>query len=431
MTAKIYSINAGSLAEKFKMLPGDELISINGEFPKDLIDYRFIEAQKNLTIVLKRENGQEETFKIKKADDEDLGINFEYVVFDKILPCTNKCVFCFVDQQPSGLRESLYVKDDDYRLSYLQGTYITLTNLTSSQKKRIEQLGLGPLYVSVHTTNPELREFMLKNPKAGNIMNDLKWLNEVFIPVHLQIVLCPGINDGKELDRTFEDLLKVKSNILSIAVVPVGITKYRDGELLKPVDKDKAVEVIGKIADFNKKIGRNLAFPSDEFYILAEQNLPKSSTYEGFGQLDDGVGVCNVLLDDFKKHSKKLPKKLKSPKKFTIATGQIASKALNPIIEKLNTIENLSIELLTVKSNFWGEQVTVSGLITGQDLIDNILPIKNEISNLVIPSVMIRKFSDEFLDSLTLSDVERKLNLKIIVIDDYYSTKELIDLIIS
>ncbi|OGI00993.1 MAG: hypothetical protein A2104_03330 [Candidatus Melainabacteria bacterium GWF2_32_7] len=431
MPAIVNNINLDSIAEDLDIKPKDEIISINEIKPRDLIDYRYLTASEEVSLHIKRLNGEEEIIDIEKDADEDLGINFESAVFDKILPCNNKCIFCFVDQQPCGLRDSLYIKDDDYRLSFLQGTYVTLTNLTKEHKKRIEALRLGPLYISVHTTNPELRSYMLKNPKSGNIIAELKWLNDLEIPVHIQIVLCPGINDGQELDRTLSDLTALKSNILSIAVVPVGITKYRLDNNLHKVSPEKAEEIISQIYKFNKKLGYNLAFPADELYIMAKQDLPKLEFYNDFGQLDDGIGTCRLLLNDFEKNKAKLPASLPTLKKLTIATGKIACYALEPITDKLNSIKNLEVSLIPIKSHFWGSDVTVSGLVTGQDLLDNLLPIKSEVSNLVLPSVMLRKYTNDFLDSLTIDDIKDKIQAQVHIIDNYYSTEELVSLIIS
>ncbi|MFH0702816.1 MAG: DUF512 domain-containing protein [bacterium] len=430
MPAIINSVILNSIAKELEINPDDELISIDNIQPRDLIDYKYLVSSEKITLRIKRSTGEEEIFDIEKDFDEDLGINFESAVFNKIFPCNNKCIFCFVDQQPTKLRNSLYIKDDDYRLSYLQGTYITLTNLNKEQKARIEALRLGPLYISVHTTNPELRSYMLGNPNAKNIANKLKWLNNLDIPIHTQIVLCPGINDKKELDKTLNDLAKLKSNILSIAVVPVGITKYRKDKNFSKVDILMAQEVISQINKFNNKLGYNLAFPSDEFYIKARYDFPNSKFYQNFDQLDDGVGACRLLLDDFEKNKIKLPGSLPKPKELTIATGQIAIKTLNPIVNYLNNkIENLKIDLVSIKSDFWGEDVTVSGLITGQDLLDNLLPIKSKMMNLLIPSVMLKKLSHEFLDGLTLNDIQKNLEIPIYIIENYYSTDELITMI--
>lgn len=431
MPAIVNSIEPNSIAEELEIKPKDEIISIDGIQPKDLLDYKFQISSETLELHIKRSSGEEEIIEIEKDMDEDLGITFESAVFDRVIPCTNKCVFCFVDQQPCGLRDSLYVKDDDYRLSYLQGTYITLTNLNKIIKDRIEALRMGPLYVSVHTTNPELRVKMLKNPKAGNILKDLKWLNTLDIPVHTQVVLCPGINDGYEFDKTLADLASLKSNIKSIAVVPVGITQFRTAGELNPVSPAMAKEIIAKIDKFNKKIGFNLAYPSDEFYILAGYEFPDFSFYRDFSQLDDGVGASRLLLKDFNSRKAKLPQELSMPFSMTLATGQISFGVIKPIADELNKITNLNVDIIPIKSNFWGDNITVSGLITGNDLISNLMPAKEKISNLLIPSVMLRKFTDQFLDNISIDDVKNRLDTSITVIENYYSTNEIIDLVIK
>ena len=431
MPAIVNSIELNSIAEELDICPQDEIISIDGIVPKDLLDYKFQITSETIELHIKRSSGEEEIIEIEKDLDEDLGISFESAIFDKIIPCTNKCVFCFVDQQPCGLRESLYVKDDDYRLSYLQGTYITLTNLNKKIKDRIEQLRMGPLYVSVHTTNSDLRVKMLKNPKAGGIIKELKWLNSLNIPVHAQIVLCPGINDGEELDKTLSDLAFLRSNIMSIAIVPVGITRFRTGNKLISLTSEKARNLIAQVEKFNKKLGYNLAFPSDEFYVLAGYDFPEYDFYNKFGQLDDGVGSARLLLEDFNTHKTKLPVELPGHFSFTIATGQIAGKIMQPIVNELNQIKNLSVDLIQIKSNFWGENITVSGLITGSDMLNNLMPVKHKIDNLLIPSVMVRKYTDQFLDDVRIQDLESQLETSIKVIENYYSTQEIIDLINS
>lgn len=431
MPAIVNSITPDSIAEEMEIHSKDEIVSIDGIQPKDLLDYKFLISSETIDLHIKRASGEEEIIEIEKDADEDLGITFESAVFDRVIPCANKCMFCFVDQQPCGLRESLYIKDDDYRLSYLQGTYITLTNLNKTTKERIENLKLGPLYVSIHTTNPDLRVKMLKNPKAGNIIKELKWLNKLDIPVHTQVVVCPGINDTEELDKTLNDLAYLKSNIMSIALVPVGITRFREQGELTPFSSQQAKNLIEQADKFNKKLGYNLAFPSDEFYVLAGYEFPEYNFYGNFGQLDDGVGSSRLLINDFNTHKAKLPSELKTPFSFTIATGQIAAKVLQPVVSDLSKIKNLNIDLIAVKSNFWGENVTVSGLITGSDLIENLSPCKDKIQNLLIPSVMIRKYTESFLDDIGIFDVENRLDAKIKVIENYYSTKELVDFILT
>lgn len=426
MGAIISEVLNGSIAEELEFQKGDELVCINGEKPQDMIDYRYMMCAEEIEIEIKKINGDEEIYEIEKDFDEDLGIVFESAVFDRIKPCTNHCIFCFVDQQPEGLRKSLYIKDDDYRLSYLQGTYVTLTNLTSKDKARIEQLHLGPLYVSVHTTNPELRSQMLNNPKAANILEDLKWLKKADIPIHAQIVLCPGYNDGEELERTLRDFEKFKSIIQSIAIVPVGITRFHKNNL-KTLTEENALHVIKQVENFNQKVKKQLAMASDEFFIKADYPIPETKYYGAFAQIEDGVGALRLLLDDFEKTKKKLPKSIKSKKKILFATSQSSIKVMSEILDELNKIENLECSLFELKNNFFGENVTVAGLITGKDLINQ---LKNEkIDNLVIPSIMLRPYSEDFLDGVTLTEVQKELNCKIYVIKDIYSTREFIEII--
>lgn len=431
MRAIVNSVQPDSIAFELDIQPGDEVLFIDEKQPIDLIDYQRMIEPEEISLHIRRGSGEEEIIDIEKDPEEDLGIIFESAVFDRIIPCNNRCVFCFVDQQPDFMRESLHVKDDDYRLSYLQGTYVTLTNLRPEHRKRIEELNLAPLYVSVHTTNPELRCKMLQNPKAGGIMDELKWLDGINIPVHAQIVLCPGMNTGEEFERTLKDLGEGLSNILSIAVVPVGITRYREEGALQPFTAETALQVIDQVAEFNKRIGKELAVPSDEFYIKAGRQIPEDKFYGEYGQIEDGVGAARLLLDDYELCKDDLPAELSKPFSFTIATGQLACEVMQPIVEDLNKIENLKVELIPVESRFWGDKVTVSGLVTGQDLLDAVLPVKEGMTDLVIPSVMLRQLTEQFLDDMTLEDVRGKLGVNIHVIDDYYSFEELLDLILD
>ena len=426
MPAVISEILNGSIAQELDFQAGEKIISINGEKPQDMIDYRYLVCSEDIEIEIEKLNGEIEVYEIEKDFDEDLGIVFDSAVFDRIKPCTNHCIFCFVDQQPEGLRKSLYIKDDDYRLSYLQGTYITLTNLTQKDKERIEKLHLGPLYVSVHTTNPELRANMLRNPKAANILKDLEWLKKADIPIHTQIVLCPGYNDGKELERTFSDLKNFSSIIQSVAVVPVGITRFHKNNL-KLITPENALHVIKQIENFNKKLKKHIAMASDEFFIKADYPIPEKKYYGNFSQLEDGVGALRLLIDDFEKAKKKLPKAISSPKELYFAVSQSANKVMKNIIGELNKIENLNCKIIELKNNFFGENVTVAGLITGNDLIEQTKD-KN-IKNLIIPSIMLRPYTTDFLDGLTVKDVEKATGSKLFVIKDIYSTKEFFKII--
>ena len=428
MAAIVSNVEKNSIAEELEIQAGDEILSIDEQKMTDLIDYNFMCKSELLTIEIKKKNGEVEEIELEKDYDEDLGIVFESAVFDKIKPCLNKCIFCFVDQQPKGLRDTLYIKDDDYRLSYLQGTYVTFTNLSPKDKERIEKLGLGPFYISVHTTNPELRVKMLKNPNAGKILENLKWLEKNHIPMHLQIVLCPKYNDGNELRRTLSDFKKLK-NILSVAVVPVGITKFRTGDELFPVTKEIAQETIDIVDEFNAATKKNIACCSDEFFALAEKPIPSKKYYGNFSQLEDGVGALRLLLDDFKKEKKRLPKSLTKPQSILFATSYLAKPAIEEVSKELNKIKNLNSEVKAVKSNYWGEGISVAGLITSEDLISAIKNGKD--STVIIPSVMLRPFTQDFLDGKTLDYVKEKTGLNFVVINDCYSTKEIVDLIIS
>lgn len=417
MPAIVSSVKIGSIAEELEIESGDILLSIDGEILSDLIDYNFYCKSEELTIEIQKKNGEIEEIELEKDFDEDLGIIFECAVFDKIKPCLNNCIFCFVDQQPKGLRKTLYIKDDDYRLSYLQGTYITLSNLTENDKNRIKRMHLGPFYISVHTTNPDLRVKMLKNPNAAKIMENLNWFKENDIPFHAQIVLCPNYNDGKELERTLKDLSSLGDALLSIAIVPVGITIYRENSVLTRVDKTVATETI-KISNKYPK-----ACCSDEFFLLADEEIPPTNYYGNFSQLDDGVGSLRALLDDF--NTLHLPKELCNPLTITLASSVAATPAMDIITKKLNSIKNLTCNLTPVKSNYWGENITVAGLITSDDLINTVKDTPSDF--VVISSIMLKPFSETFLDGNTLDYVKEKTNKEFFIIQNQYSMSELID----
>ena len=418
MPAIVNSVELGSIADEINIEAGDEILAIDDCKLTDLIDYNFYCKSEFLTISVKKLNGEFEDIEIEKDFDEPLGIIFESAVFDKIKPCLNKCIFCFVDQQPKGLRDTLYVKDDDYRLSYLQGTYITLTNLKPEDKERIARMHLGPLYVSVHTTNPDLRVKMLNNPNAGKIMEQLKWFRKQDIPIHCQIVLCPDYNDGTELERTLNDLKSLKDTILSVAIVPVGLTQFRDIQL-KKVDKKIAKETL-KIASKYKGV-----CCSDEFFLLADEEIPSAEYYGNYSQLSDGVGSIRLLIDNFE--TLKLPKSVKKKTKLILATSFAAKNALNFICSKLNDIKNLTCECVPVKSTYWGNNITVAGLITSDDLVNALEDKKSDIT--IIPSVMLKPFSETFLDGNTLDYVREKTHQNFFVVKNFNSVNEIVELI--
>jgi len=420
MPAIISGVEKGSIAEELDIGEGDILLSIDKESPQDMIDYNFLCKSENIILEIQKRNGEIEEIELEKDYDEDLGIIFESAVFDGVKPCLNHCIFCFVDQQPDGLRDTLYVKDDDYRLSYLQGTYITTTNLTDKDKKRIAKLHLGPFYISVHTTNPDLRVKMLKNPNASKIMDNLKWFNENGIPFHTQIVLCPGYNDGEELKRTLKDLTAFGENLLSVAIVPVGVTKFRKNEL-QTVDKTTAIETIEISKKYNK------VYCSDEFFIKAGLEIPDRKYYGNFSQLDDGVGSLRALMDDFDNFD--LPSKIDKPYSLTFACSVAAKSAFEYISNRLNEIENLHVCAKPIVSTYWGETVTVAGLITSEDLINSVKELDTDL--VVIPSIMLRPYTELFLDGNSLDYVKEKTNKEFFVTRNNYSVCEVIDLIKS
>jgi len=437
----ISDVRQGSIADELGLCRGDKILSINGIVPKDIIELSFIVQDENLNIAVKKAPvvqkdgsilpGETELFEIEKDEDEDLGIDFECAVFDGIKPCLNKCIFCFVDQQPKGLRESLYVKDDDWRMSYLQGTYITGTNLKEDDWQRIEALRLSPLYVSIHTTNPELRAKMLNNKRAGEILNILDRFKKNGIEIHGQIVLCPSINDGDELQRTLEDLKKYKKILRSLAVVPVGVSKFRKGHILKPLTKENANSVIDALDEFNVCLKRHIAMASDEIFIRAQRNVPDKKYYGEFLQIEDGVGAIRLLRDSFIKCKKKFKKRLKNKKRVSLLTGSIAANIFKEFEKEIN-IENLEFETIEVKNDFFGEKISVAGLITGHDILK--ATEGKTFEHIIIPSVMLKEGTDEFLDGITVDEIKSKLQkdckcVKIHIIKNCYSFEEILKIL--
>ena len=426
----VESVIENSIANELEIKSGDKILSINNQTPKDIIEYSFLINDEEINLLIEHKNGELEEYEIEKDFDEDLGIVFTSAVFDGVKRCCNHCIFCFVDQQPKGLRESLYVKDDDWRLSYIQGTYVTLTNLSENDFERIEKYHISPLFVSIHTTNPDLRVKMTRNPNAKKIMEQLKRFKKIKTKIHAQIVLCPSINDGEELKRTLEDLKSVKSILKSIAIVPVGISKYRKEEF-KRVDKKIALETIKIVENFNSSIKKQIAMVSDEFFLLAGLDVPEKKYYGDFLQIEDGVGAIRLLKDSFKKCLKKMKKQIKTKTKITIATAQSAYRLFCEFKKEIN-VKNLEFEVLEIKNKFFGEDINVAGLIVGQDIIDT---IKNkDIQHLILPSVMLQKngesYKEVFLDGKTLDDIKNiNKNTQIHILKDYYSFEEILQII--
>lgn len=415
----IEDIKEYSIAQELDIKKGDILLSINGSDVKDIIDYKYLITDELIDLKIQKPNGDIWEYEIEKEFDEDLGIVFTNPLIDKAKNCRNKCIFCFIDQLPPGMRETLYFKDDDSRLSFLQGNFITLTNMTDDEINRIINYRISPINVSVHTTNPELRIKMLNNKNAGKIYNILKKFHEANLEINCQIVLVPGINDKEELDRTLKDLVQLYPSVKSVAVVPVGITKYRDG-LAKvnpydPVLSANLLDYINNIqGEFLSKIGTRFVFPSDEFYALSKRELPAYEEYEGFPQLENGVGLMKSFEFEVNKELLKVDKKINHNKSYIIATGTLAYNYMINISEKICTrFNNLKLEVIPIINEYFGEKITVSGLITGFDLISQ-LKGKN-IDGIIIPRSMLKNDEEIFLDNFTVEDVSKELGAKVIV----------------
>jgi len=417
---KIIDVRRDSIAHELGIEKNDILFSINNEEVEDVIDYKYMISNEYVGLRIKKTSGEIYDYEIEKDIDEDLGIEFENPLMDKVKTCTNKCIFCFIDQLPSNLRQSLYIKDDDTRLSFLSGNYLTLTNLKEKDIDKIIKYGLSPLKVSVHSTNPEIRLKMLKNKKAGNIMNILQKFSCTNIKIDCQVVLCKDLNDGQELVKTIENLRDLYPNIRSIAVVPVGLTKYREGlPKVKGFDKKSAEEVLKIIKKFNakytKEIDTNFVFASDEFYILANTPIPSYKYYEKFQQVENGVGMTRLFEYEVHEELKKVEKSCDRNKEIVLLTGELAYNNLLELSKKImQKYNNLELEVVKIKNEFFGEKITVSGLITGRDII-NQLKDNYQNKNLIIPDNMLKFNEQIFLDDIRISDIEDELNSNIIV----------------
>ena len=425
VSVKIDGIEKKSPADRARIKAGDTLLKINGNEIVDVLDYRFYQNEEKLTLTVLRKNGKEKEYKIKKREYEELGLLFDSYLMDCQHSCKNKCIFCFIDQMPKGLRETLYFKDDDSRLSFLFGNYITLTNLTEHEIERIIKMHISPVNVSVHTVNPELRCKMMNNRFAGEALGIIKRFDDAGIKMNFQLVLVPGFNDGAELERSLRELSTYK-NVECIASVPVGLTKFREGLTeIEPFNKQTAEEVI-RITDAvgaenTEKYGSRLVYAADEFYLKAEREMPSPEEYGDFPQLDNGVGMWSL----FKKEAEEAFADLVDSDpaaSITCVTGEAAYPVIKWAIDKaLLKWHNLECEVYPVRNDFFGERITVAGLVTGGDII-NQLKGKKLGDILLVPACMLRFERDLFLDDVSLSDIERELQIKVRVVDtDGYS----------
>ena len=417
----ISSVAPGSIAQEMGIEPGDRLLEVNGKSPEDVFDYRYLMNEEEILVLIRKVNGEEWELEIEKEYEDDLGIEFENGLMDDYRSCRNKCIFCFIDQLPKGMRSTLYFKDDDSRLSFLQGNYLTLTNMSEHDIDRIIQYKLSPINISFQTMNPELRCKMLHNRFAGEIFDKVKRLKDAGIIMNGQIVLCRGVNDGAELERSIRELTAYMTQLESVSVVPVGLTRYRDGLYpLKPFTKEDACEVLDLIHGWQEKLykewGNHFIHAGDEWYILAERPIPEEKTYDGYLQLENGVGMVRLLDEEV---AQTLAGMTGDDRKIhrTIATGELAAPFLRKHVESVRKkYPNVDIQVLAIKNEFFGGKITVAGLITGTDLISQ-LKGKDLGDRLLLTNHMLKSGEPVFLDDVTVDDVQNALQIKVSIVE--------------
>ena len=419
--AVVVSVEPGSIGEELGFQPGDRLLSINGVRPRDLIDFQMLVGEEDLRLEVEDPTGEVHVIELEKDADDGLGLAFSEALFDGLRQCNNRCPFCFIDQQPQGHRRSLYLKDDDYRLSFLYGSYLTLTNLTAADWQRIESQRLSPLYVSVHATNPELRSRLLVNPRAALLLDQLRWFAERRLQIHAQVVVCPGVNDGEALGRTLQDLAAFAEGdwptVLSTAVVPVGLTRFRPAnDNLVPVDQAAAIAAIGQVEAlqeaFQSRLGSRFAWLADEWYLIAGLPLPPRTDYEDLPQRENGVGSIRGFLEELDQATAQLPTSLAVPQRLSWVVGAVVAGALEPVLERLNRVEGLDLRLYGLPSPYWGQDLVVTGLLTGADLIQG-LQGRELGEKLLLPKLMLRQGESVFLDDMTLEQLQAQLPVPI------------------
>lgn len=429
----IKNVLLGSIAEELEISAGDKLLAINDQEIEDVFDYHFLANEEYLTVLIEKPDGEQWELEIEKEYEEDLGIEFEQGLMDEYRSCRNKCIFCFIDQMPKDMRETLYFKDDDSRLSFLQGNYVTLTNMSDHDIDRIIRYHLEPINVSFQTTNPELRCKMLHNRFAGEALNKVDRLYEGGITMNGQIVLCKGINDGEELERSIRDLMKYAPQLQSVSVVPVGLSKYRDGLYpLQPFTKEDAKEVLHIIHKWQKKayeeFGIHFIHGGDEWYILAEKELPEEERYDGYLQLENGVGMLRLLMNEFEEGYESLNGDERD-REVSIATGFLAYPYIQRMADRImEKYPKSKLHVYGIRNDFFGELITVSGLITGQDLIGQ-LKGKALGEKLLLPCNMLRIEEQDFLDDVTLQDVKDALQVPVDIVKS--SGQDFIDAVLG
>lgn len=429
----IAAVKEGSIAHELGIEPGDRLLSVSGHEIEDIFDYQFYVEEENILLLIEKPDGEQWELEIEKDPDEQLGITFEQGLMDEYRSCRNKCIFCFIDQMPPGMRDTLYFKDDDSRLSFLQGNYITLTNMSEKDVERIVKYRLEPINISFHTTNPDLRCRMLHNRFAGDALKKVDILYRGGIEMNGQIVLCKGINDGEELERSIRDLGKYLPVLRSVSVVPVGLTKYRKGLCeLEPFTKEDARSVLAVIRRWQKKFyeqyGLHFIHAGDEWYLLAEEEIPSEEFYDGYLQLENGVGMLRLLFDEFEEGYSALTAGDKE-EELSVATGKLAYPYICRMAERMEEkYPGIKIRVYQIRNDFFGERITVSGLITGQDIVAQ-LKGKPLGSRLLLPCSMMKADEDIFLDDYTLKDVSEALQVEIDIVKS--SGQDFIDTVLK
>lgn len=417
----IKKIQEGSIAEEMGIEAGDALLSINGQEIADIFDYQYLIQDEYIEVLVRKSGGEEWLLEIDKEYEEDLGVEFENGLMDDYRSCHNKCIFCFIDHMPEGMRETLYFKDDDSRLSFLQGNYVTLTNMSDADIDRIIRYHLSPINISFQTTNPELRCKMLNNRFAGRALDQVKKLFDAGITMNGQIVLCKDVNDGEELERSIRDLTAYLPHLESVSVVPVGLSRFRDGLYpLEPFDREDARKVLDCIHKWQQKLfpeyGLHFVHASDEWYILAEEELPEEERYDGYLQLENGVGMLRLLLNEFEEAMENLPPVRTLPgggrAELSLVTGKLACPYITRMADRMmQRFDGLVIHVYAITNEFFGERITVSGLLTGQDIIKQ-LQGKNLGERVLLPQNVLRSGEDYFLDDITVEELEKALQVK-------------------
>lgn len=424
-SGKIIKINEGSLAQELGLRAGDKIISVNDQPLTDIIDLSFAMADEEISLLIEHDNGEQAVIDFEKDYDEELGVEFESAVFNGIRRCGNNCAFCFVDQIAPNMRSSLSVKDDDYRMSFLYGNFVTMTNMGPRDFDRIQKLHLTPLYLSIHTTNPELRARMMNSKRAKEVNKQLDLLDSLDIQYHTQIVLCPHFNDGAELEKTISDISARIPHALSIAIVPVGLTKYRqDCYPLTMFNAQQMHDIVRRIEkwqeEFRAKTNTSFVYLSDEFYLNANLPLPKGKYYDGFPQLDNGIGLSRNLLEEWKRQLKENTNTAyayEKPLSLAIVCGKLAGKVFQLMLENF-TIDNLSVKILAVGNDFFGHDVTVTGLLTGQDIANAVKKEVPDCDGVIIPACALRTGEDIFLDDWSLDKLKTVCNKEMKVAAD-------------